>query len=359
MYYRVAAIFLSIALTATASYAQTENAFPPPTSEAGPQPKSSAPAIENVSSEESEPEEDWSTIYLSKSGLPLKDIGGIVLSKAELQGCTRELVRLQWRQLDPIDLYVIRPKGTTKPPVVLFLHNYTSTTDIFRKDRWCETAKQNGFAIAGFGSALSWQRFHTPRTMGEWFVSELQEVLASTTHDVQMILNYLESRGDLDMQHVGMFGQGSGGAIAILAAAADSRIRVLDLMDPWGDWPDWLKESKQIPEEERATYLKPEFLQKISGLDPISYLPRLEGRAIRIHQVLADPITPDSAKNKIINAAPSTDVVQRYPDLSAEVKALGNDGIVAWLREQLRSQHQNTEEPRRSSLEITNAQAGK
>src|ERR1035441_1223230 len=48
--------------------------------------------------------------------------------------------------------------------------------------------------------------------------------LALTVHDVQMVLNYLETRGDLDMSRVGMFGQGSGGAIAVLAAAADSRI---------------------------------------------------------------------------------------------------------------------------------------
>ncbi len=54
--------------------------------------------------------------------------------------------------------------------------------------------------------------------MKEWFVSELQESLVESTHDVQMIINYLSTRGDLDMDRVGMFGQGSGGAIAILAA---------------------------------------------------------------------------------------------------------------------------------------------
>lgn len=96
--------------------------------------------------------------------------------------------------------------------------------------------------------------------MSKWFVSELQEALSTSTHDVQMVLNYPETREDLDMKHVGMYGQGSGGAIAILSAAADPRIIALDLTDPWGNWPDWLKGSKQIPDEERAMYLKPEFL---------------------------------------------------------------------------------------------------
>ena len=169
-------------------------------------------------------------------------------------------------------------------------------------------------------------------------MSELQEALATSTHDVQMVLNYMDTRGDLDLKHVGVVGQGSGGAVAILAAAADSRIRALDLMDPWGDWPDWLKGSKQIPEKERAAYLKPEFLQQVSGLDPVTYLPQLKGRAIRIQQVLSDTITPDAARDKIAKAAPAPDEVTRYPDIPAEAKALGSNGIVKWMGEQLGSE---------------------
>ena len=108
-------------------------------------------------------------------------------------------------------------------------------------------------------------------------------------------------------------------------------------MDPWGDWPDWLKGSKQIPENERETYLKPEFLQQVSGLDPIAYLPQLKGKAIRIQQVLSNTITPDTAKDKIAHAAPAPDEVMRYPDIAAEAKALGTNGIVKWLGEQLGS----------------------
>jgi len=45
------------------------------------------------------------------------------------------------------------------------------------------------------------------------------------------------TRGDIDMDHVGMWADGSGAAIAILAASVDPRIKALDLLDPWGDWP--------------------------------------------------------------------------------------------------------------------------
>src|SRR5215469_8190954 len=177
--------------------------------------------------------------------------------KGETKTFIRELLRVQWRPNDPIDLYVIRPRGAKKPPVVLYLYGFPSDTDRFKDDRYCERVTRGGAAAVGFVSALTGHR-NERRSPKEWFVSELPEAVATTVHDVQMILNYLDSRGDLDMSRVGMLGQGSGGAIAILAAAADSRLRALDLLDPWGDWPDWLATASIVPAEERANYLKPD-----------------------------------------------------------------------------------------------------
>ncbi len=331
MYRRFTLLAAVIALVSTNLRAQVASTAPPEHSAAGA--SSAAPSSISPSSSHTE---DWTTIYLTKSQLPLQSPGAMPLAKADMPGgCTRELLRLQWRPNDPIDLYVIRPAGAKKFPVVVFLYNYTSDNAVFRETRWCERAVQNGFAIAGFSSALSWERMRPPRPMKEWFVGELQEALATSTHDVQMVLNYLETRDDLDAHRIGIFGQGSGGAVAILAAAADPRIAVLDLMDPWGDWPDWLQDSKQIPEEERPAYLKPEFLEQVSTLDPLDYLTQLKGRAIHIQQVLADPVTPAAAKDKIAAAAPAADMVSRYPTGAAEAEALGANGIMGWLGTEL------------------------
>ena len=334
MYRNFAIILAVFTLAGAILHAQTETFATRPSPFPAAPPVSLTPDLPSI---DAAAHEDWTTIYLAGSGLPVAATGGVLLSKVELPGCTRELLRLQWRPHDPIDLYVIRPNSAAKLPVVLFLYNYTYDTALFREDRWCERAAQNGFAVAGFASALSPQRFHAPRPMKEWFVSELQEALATSTHDVQMVLNYLQTRGDLDAQRAGIFGQGSGGAIAILAAAADPRIGTLDLMDPWGDWPDWLKDSRQIPAEERATYLTPEFLQRVSSLDPVAYLPQLKDRALRIQQISDDPVTPAAALDKIAGAAPFPSEVQRYANRSAEAKALGANGITGWLGQRVNS----------------------
>jgi hypothetical protein len=287
--------------------------------------------------------ESWSTLALAGSGLPVSKFSAVLLGKSEQPQYTRELVRLQWRSGDPIDVYIVLPHGVSKPQPVLYLYDYKADSARFQNDGWCTRATQGGFAAVGFLSALTEERFHSPRPMKQWFVSELQESLATSTHDVQMILNYLASRGDIDVNSTGMIAQGSGGAIAILAASVDPRIVALDLTDPWGDWPDWLKDSPQIPSDERANYLKPEFLQKVSPLDPVLFLPRLKLKALRVQQIMDDPTTPAAARDRIAEALPkaaepaggqSVQLV-RYKDRAEHQAAWRKDGLAGWMHAQL------------------------
>src|SRR5271168_1350583 len=170
--------------------------------------------------------EDWSSPALP---LHMKH-GSIPLATGTFGGFTRQIVQVQWRELDPIDLWVIKPTGVTKPPVILYLYSYPSTNARYKDDKFCEFLTKNGFAAVGFVSALTEDRFHD-RPRNQWFISELQESLATSTHDVQMVLTYLEHRDDLDMTRVGMWGDGSGASVAIMAAAVEPRIKALDLLD--------------------------------------------------------------------------------------------------------------------------------
>ena len=184
-------------------------------------------------------QEDWTSPALTGSHLlPVRPLEFI----NDYPGYTQELLQVQWRSGDPIDLYVMKPKGVKKPPVILYLYGYPTDTDIFKRDDYQELVTRNGVAAVGFVSALTGHRYHD-RPLKQWFLSELQECLATSAHDVQMVVNYLAARGDLDMERVGMFAQGSGASIAILASAADPRIKVLDVLDPWGDWPTWMATS--------------------------------------------------------------------------------------------------------------------
>ena len=290
---------------------------------------------------------------LSLEGSDLQAAPPLPGGTAKTADFTRELVRVQWRPNDPIDLYVIRPLTVNNPPVVLYLYSFPTDTDRFRDDRYCQRLVQNGAAAVGFVSALTGQRIRGNRPLKEWFISELPESLATTVHDVQMIVNYLDTRGDMDMTRVGMFGQGSGAAIAVLAAAADPRLKALDLFNPWGDWPDWLATSSVAPKEERDRYLKPDFLKPLEHLEPTRFLGGLKSRPIRIQFVDNEIKDTKEAAAKIEAAAPATAKTIHYPNGRA-MYAVSSDGrLFEWIATALKSGTETKEPAAKTASRVT------
>jgi dienelactone hydrolase len=278
------------------------------------------------------PDEDWTTPFVSTTHLVPSP--PIVAPQGDRATFTRELVSLQWRPFDAIYVYVIKPKGVTKPPPVLFLYGFPSGTKRFLDDSYCRRITEGGCAAIGFESALTGERFRM-RPMREWFVSELPESLATSAHDVQYILNYLATRGDLDMNRVGMFGQGSGGSIAILAAAADPRIKAVDLLTPWGDWPDWAEKTAVISKADRPLYQLPKFQNSVAPLDPVAWLPNLADRQVRLQFREDDPAVPDKSREAIEKALPKSATLVTFKTNIAMYAGISGGRLFQWMADKL------------------------
>src|SRR5215467_15797141 len=67
--------------------------------------------------------ENWASVSDLKTGL--QPPAHAVIQHDEQADFARELVRVQWRLSDPIDLWISRPKASGKVPVVLYLYSYT------------------------------------------------------------------------------------------------------------------------------------------------------------------------------------------------------------------------------------------
>jgi hypothetical protein len=296
--------------------------------------------------------ESFSSLSLKDSDLHAEP--PLLGEKEETKTFIRELWQVRWRPNDPIDLYVIRPVGVKNPPVVLYLYGFPTDTNRFKDDGYCQRVVQNGAAAVGFVSALTGHRgeYRPPK---QWFISELPESLATTVHDVQMVLNYLDSRGDLDMGRVGMFGQGSGGAIAVLAAASDSRLKALDLLDPWGDWPDWLAKAGMVPQQERADYLKPDFLKALEPLEPVHFLPELKSPGLRI-QFVEENGEPKEAVQKLEAAAPSSAKLIHYHDGLQFRSAVAGGNLFVWITGELKSQKDAKMQPKEVTAQTKSVQ---
>lgn len=277
--------------------------------------------------------EDWTTPELKTSNLkPTVVVGNV----GDYPGYTLQLNQVQWRPGDPLDLYVIKPKGIKNPPVILYLYSYNYDTETFKSEAWQRAVTKDGFAAVGFVTALTGHRYHD-RPMREWFISELQECLAVSAHDVQMVLNYLSTRGDLDMDRVGIFAEGSGASIAILASAADPRIRVVDAVDPWGDWPTWMATSPFVPQDERANYIKPDYLNKVAILEPVAWLPKVQAKEFRLQDAIFETTTPTLAKDKLRAAIPPGATVVVYKSLEEYRAAIHGNKQMDWMHNALRA----------------------
>jgi hypothetical protein len=139
------------------------------------------------------------------------------------------------------------------------------------------------------------------------------------------------------MSRVGMFGQGSGASIAILASAVDPRIKVLDVLDPWGDWPTWTATSPFVPDDERAEYLKPQFLKKAAALEPVQWLPKIQAKKFRLQQNIFDTDTPMAVKEKLRTAIPADSPVVLYKTLPEFRAAFPKSTNLEWMERELRS----------------------
>jgi hypothetical protein len=318
--------FAAFLLSSLSVFGQQSTSTVPPTV--------AAPAQDSLPNEAPPPHkasvEHWDKLALRDNSLQPDE--PLIGETDKLPHFTRELVRVQWRSGDPIDLYVIRPAGVARPPVVLYLYGYPDEENRFFNNYLCSLVTRNGFAAVGFSSILTGQRYHDI-PIKEWFVSDLPQSLAGTAHDVQMILNYLQKRGDFDMNRVGMFGEGSGGTIALLAASVDPRIKAVDVLDPWGDWPVWLATSPIVPDKERAEYLKPGFLTPLAPFDPVKILPAFHAVPLRVQQTMFDTATtPAAVRQKIAESVPKTADYISYKDQDDYLDRAGRDGrILTWM----------------------------
>jgi hypothetical protein len=132
-----------------------------------------------------------------------------------------------------------------------------------------------------------------------------------------------------------MFGQGSGGTIAILASAADPRIKALDVLTPWGDWPAFFSQTRLIAPENRAKFSSPEFLAKVAPLEPLKWLPKVKAKSLRLQDVRKSGPMPTELQEKLEAAAPETAIINQYGDPEAFVPQAAGGALFDWLRVQL------------------------
>ena len=101
-----------------------------------------------------------------------------------------------------------------------------------------------------------------------------------------------------------------------------------------GDWSDWLAKSTFVPEEDRARYLKPNFLKLLEPLEPVRFLPELKSRRLRI-QFVDEYGEPKEAVRKIELASPSAATLRHYSTALELRNVTADGGLFKWITSEL------------------------
>ncbi len=113
-----------------------------------------------------------------------------------------------------------------------------------------------------------------------------------TVDDACAALAYVMGRADVDAKRVGLFGQSLGGAVAVVAAARDKRVKGLVVESAFSSYRD---EAAYVLRRNPLTYLVSWPLSRLlirRGLDPADYIAELSPRPVLIIHGAADRTVP-------------------------------------------------------------------
>ena len=123
-----------------------------------------------------------------------------------------------------------RPKAAGRYPTVIFQHFLGGTKDYIVFLPFYNMLAQRGFLVAAIDGRFRGER-QNGKSLDAAMVESLRTgkghpFLLDTTYDITRLIDYLQTRPDVDPNRIGMTGFSEGGIITWMTTAVDDRIRV-------------------------------------------------------------------------------------------------------------------------------------
>jgi dienelactone hydrolase len=152
-----------------------------------------------------------------------------------VEGRVQELTSFASEGAERVPVLILEKPGRSDPlPVVIALHGTGGSSESMR-DRLEEYADR-GFVAVAIDAPHHGTRAGSGGDGGDAYQSAMLEAyrtgvghpyLYDTVWDVMRLIDYLETRADVDASRIGLIGLSKGGTEAYLAAAVDERIDVV------------------------------------------------------------------------------------------------------------------------------------
>ncbi|MGI8819542.1 MAG: alpha/beta hydrolase family protein [Chthoniobacterales bacterium] len=220
--------------------------------------------------------------------------------------------------------------GSSFRPAVLFVHWYGPPAASSNRSQFLPDAIE--LAKAGAVSLL----IDTPWSRPEYFQERKREDdfarSVEQVKDLRRALDVLVSQPNVDRQCVAYVGHDFGAMYGALAAAADLRVRFFVFIAGTQSFSDWFLYGPKPPEDVRQ-----KFIEEMAPLDPIRYLPKIQGPVLLQFADHDEHVTKERAE-ALAAAAPEPKAVRVYHSDHEIRNDTARRDRLAWLKENLKLQ---------------------
>jgi len=161
-----------------------------------------------------------------------------VVETVELENCVREKIVFTGNRQSRVPGYLAFPKNAKKPcPVVLQLHGFSASKlswwENFTYGAMAQTTERllsEGYAVLALDALYHGERIQDYDYGNLWSIIKKQEtykymeLVNQSVIEYRRALDYLDTRGDIDMSRIGATGPSMGGIMTFYLSAVEPRI---------------------------------------------------------------------------------------------------------------------------------------
>lgn len=267
----------------------------------------------------------------------------------------RQLVYFNGWRNDRVSAFMFVPKNAPGPvPCVIFLHGIGQDKDFSDEDvskgvqppppfqRISEPFLAQGFAFVSFDQYMRGERRLPKGTSLLKEANAFRLRPAYTVNDTRRLIDYLETRPDIDKNRIYLAGASYGAITGSTATAFDKRIKAAVLCYGGGNVPRML-EARAVAEEmsKRGVPMLPVQLLAwyiLGAADPVKYADKIAPRPVFLQNGTDDCLISTPASKALQSAVKEPKEIKIYEgdhigmDANTLIRVL-ND-IVGWLKQQ-------------------------
>lgn len=271
-------------------------------------------------------------------------LNAVIVEKEERSDYLRENLSFESTPGEPIPTILTLPKAAPgKVPCVVFLHGIGQEKDFI--DEICAPFNQAGFAMATFDQYTRGERKLSKDASPWQQLVAFRARAAKTVNDARRLVDYLQTRSEIDPERIYLVGASYGAITGTTAAAFDPRFKAVVLVYGGGNIRHLMAASAIRGELEKgpAGWLVADLASAaaryvLAPADPLRYAHLIAPRPVLLQNGTVDILISDAAAKALQEAVQEPKKITIYPgdhiglDEATTRKVL-QEGL-DWIKEQ-------------------------